>query len=219
MASKEYCFSFLDPFHSFFDTLSSIVGMTDSAGNLVASYDDDPLSSVTGSNVQSGVVNPWQYAGGSYDSTTGLTKFGIRYYDPIFGRWTQRTPIGGTLQETLKANPYVYADNNPVNEVDRGGNQSWWSATYDCLSGAAGVVGGILGGALATLLGSMGGRLAATATTGSVEAAVAPVLSSIAFWLGIAAFGIALGVIVGCALVGIEVSNNLENNPWWSFPR
>ncbi|WP_371865732.1 RHS repeat-associated core domain-containing protein [Dictyobacter kobayashii] len=95
--------------------------MTDSAGNLVASYDYDPLGSISGSNVQSGIVNPWQYAGGYYDSTTGLTKFGIRYYDPIFGRWTQRTPVGGTLQETLKPNPYTYADNDPVNYTDRGG--------------------------------------------------------------------------------------------------
>ncbi|WP_443090041.1 RHS repeat domain-containing protein [Dictyobacter kobayashii] len=107
-----------------FNGQGSIVGMTDSAGNLVASYDYDPLGSISGSNVQSGIVNPWQYAGGYFDSTTGLTKFGIRSYDPIFGRWTQRTPVGGTLQETLKANPYEYADNDPVNEVDPSGKWS-----------------------------------------------------------------------------------------------
>ncbi|GCE23591.1 RHS repeat domain-containing protein [Dictyobacter kobayashii] len=108
-------------YYYLFNGQGSIVGMTDSAGNLVASYDDDPLGSISGSNVQSGIVNPWQYAGGYYDSNTGLTKFGIRYYDPIFGRWTQRAPVGGTLQETLKANPYVYADNDPVNEIDPNG--------------------------------------------------------------------------------------------------
>ncbi|WP_420917138.1 RHS repeat-associated core domain-containing protein [Dictyobacter halimunensis] len=42
---------------------------------------------------------------------------GIRYYDPTFGRWTQRAPFGGTLQETLKANPCTYADNDPVNKI------------------------------------------------------------------------------------------------------
>ncbi|GCE19524.1 type IV secretion protein Rhs [Dictyobacter kobayashii] len=117
-------------YYYLFNGQGSIVGMTDSAGNLVASYDYDPLGSISGSNVQSGIVNPWQYAGGYYDSTTGLTKFGIRYYDPIFGRWTQRTPVGGTLQETLKANPYVYADNNPVNEIDPSGKDGIYSQTF-----------------------------------------------------------------------------------------
>ncbi|GLV54479.1 hypothetical protein KDH_13260 [Dictyobacter sp. S3.2.2.5] len=50
------------------------MGMTDSAGTLVASYDYDPFGNVAGSNIQSGVVNPWQYAGGYYDCVTGLTK-------------------------------------------------------------------------------------------------------------------------------------------------
>ncbi|GER91549.1 hypothetical protein KDW_57110 [Dictyobacter vulcani] len=85
------------------------------------SYAYDASGGIAGSVVQSGVRNPWQYAGGYYDTTTGLIKFGIRYYDAQFGRWTQRTPVGGTLQETLKANPYVYADNNPVNATDRSG--------------------------------------------------------------------------------------------------
>ena len=30
-------------------------------------------------------------------------------------------PIGGSLQELTKANPYVYSDNDPVNEVDHSG--------------------------------------------------------------------------------------------------
>ena len=55
---------------------------------------------------------------------TGLYKYGIRYYDPTIGRWTQRAPIGGSLQETLKANPYVYADNDAVNEVDPTGKSA-----------------------------------------------------------------------------------------------
>ncbi|WP_149404568.1 RHS repeat-associated core domain-containing protein, partial [Dictyobacter arantiisoli] len=125
----------------------SIVGMTDSAGNQVEHYDYDPFGGISS---QSGTVsNPWQYAGGYYDSTTGLTKFGIRYYDPQFGRWTQATPIGGSLQEALKANPYVYADNNPVNEVDPSGRDG-----INCLLNLTGItlagVGGILGGIIAT---------------------------------------------------------------------
>jgi RHS repeat-associated protein len=56
-----------------------------------------------------------------YYSMMGLIKFGIRSYNPDTGRWTQRAPIGGSLQETLKANPYVYADNDAVNATDPSG--------------------------------------------------------------------------------------------------
>ncbi|GCE25904.1 hypothetical protein KDA_13880 [Dictyobacter alpinus] len=85
-------------YYYLFDGLGSIVGMTDSA-----SYDYDPFGGVAGSVIQPRVTNPWQYAGGYYDSTTDLLKFGIRYYDVRFNRWTQRTPVGRSLQETLKA--------------------------------------------------------------------------------------------------------------------
>ncbi|GCE12153.1 RHS repeat-associated core domain-containing protein [Tengunoibacter tsumagoiensis] len=101
-----------------FDGLGSVVGMTNSAGQEVNADPYDPYDNIVSQQEQSGLNNPWKYAGGYYDSSTGLTKFGIRYYDPTVGRWTQRTPVGGSLQETLKGNPYVYAGNTPVNEVD-----------------------------------------------------------------------------------------------------
>ncbi|MDQ2887949.1 MAG: hypothetical protein M3Y39_17900 [Chloroflexota bacterium] len=54
-------------------------------------------------------------AGSFLDSSTGLYKYGIRYYDPTIGRWTQRTPVGGSLEETTRPNPYVYASiSHPV---------------------------------------------------------------------------------------------------------
>jgi RHS repeat-associated protein len=111
-------------YYYLFDGLGSIVGMTDSTGSEVNAYGYDPFGNINASYEKSGLNNPWKYAGGFYDSTTGLTKFGIRYYNPDTGRWTQRTPVGGSLQETLKANPYVYADNDPVNAVDPSGKGS-----------------------------------------------------------------------------------------------
>jgi uncharacterized protein RhaS with RHS repeats len=53
-----------------------------------------------------------------------LYKFGIRYYDAATGRWTQRDPVGGSLLETVKANPYVYAGDDPVNLVDPSGRDA-----------------------------------------------------------------------------------------------
>jgi RHS repeat-associated protein len=43
----------------------------------------------------------------------------LRYDDPTVKRWTQATPIGGSLQEATKANPYVYAGDDPINEVEK----------------------------------------------------------------------------------------------------
>ncbi len=104
-----------------FDGLGSVVGMTDSSGAEVNRYDYDPYGASLNKVEQSGVNNPWQYASGYFDSSTGLYKYGIRYYDSTNARWTQRMPVGGSLAETVKANPYVYANDNPVNEVDPSG--------------------------------------------------------------------------------------------------
>ncbi|WP_126551389.1 RHS repeat-associated core domain-containing protein [Dictyobacter kobayashii] len=160
--------------------------MTDSAGTLVASYDFGPFGGVAGSTVQSGIYNPWQYAGGYYDSTTGLTKFGIRYYDPIFGRWTQRTPVGGTLQETLKPNPYTYADNDPVNEVDRNGKDpSFLKQLAICLISEAVVS--------TTIVAGLAGIIGAFYLTGPVAA--------LAVLAGGGAF---LGGVLGALLIKLQ---------------
>ena len=112
--------------------------------------------------MQSGLVNPWGYAGGYTDKTTGLIKFGIRFYDAHTGRWTQATPIGGSLQEATKANPYVYADNNPINETDPSGALANWQCA---LLGAGTFLIGLAG------LGSI-------SASGNVLLGIAKVISS-----------------------------------------
>jgi RHS repeat-associated protein len=127
-------------YYYLFDELGSIVGLTDSSGSLVNTYQYDPYGNLTSSTGK--VANPWRYAGGYYDANTGLYKFGIRYYDPSTGRWTQRDPVGGSLQELTKANPYVYAGNDPVNMVDTGGNMPCWLAwTAYIIAGASLIIG------------------------------------------------------------------------------
>jgi RHS repeat-associated protein len=61
---------------------------------------------------------PFGFAGGIYDTDTGLVRFGARDYDPQIGRWTTKDPIkfdGGD------ANLYGYALGDPVNLVDLNG--------------------------------------------------------------------------------------------------
>ncbi len=58
---------------------------------------------------------PFGFAGGLYDSHTGLVRFGARDYDPETGRWTSKDPIlfgGGD------SNLYGYVLNNPLSWVD-----------------------------------------------------------------------------------------------------
>ena len=57
------------------------------------------------------------FAGGLYDATTGLIRFGKRDYDPRVGRWTTKDPagfFGGS-------NQFTYVANSPATYIDPGG--------------------------------------------------------------------------------------------------
>jgi len=60
---------------------------------------------------------PFGFAGGLYDPSTGLVRFGARDYDPDTGRFTTRDPLG----VTAGANVYAYAGADPINQVDPSG--------------------------------------------------------------------------------------------------
>ncbi|GER88812.1 hypothetical protein KDW_29740 [Dictyobacter vulcani] len=77
-------------YYYLFDGRGSIVRMTDSTGAVVNQYGYDPFGGDASRTIV--VNNPWRYAGGYYESTTGLYTFGIRSLDIQFNRWTQRTP-------------------------------------------------------------------------------------------------------------------------------
>ena len=91
------------------DGLGSVVGLVNSTATKVNSYSYDPYGNQLSASQQ--IHNPWRYIGGFYDSFTGLTKFGARYYDPGLGRFTQRDPSG-------KDFPYAYGGGDPVNQAD-----------------------------------------------------------------------------------------------------
>jgi RHS repeat-associated protein len=68
----------------------------------------------------SGTGLPWLpagFAGGMFDSDTGLVRFGLRDFDPYQGRWTSRdmARFDGGL------NLYRYSHNDPINFFDQTG--------------------------------------------------------------------------------------------------
>lgn len=71
---------------------------------------------------------PFGFAGGLYDSITGLVRFGARDYDPEIGRWTAKDPIGFDGEDS---NLYEYCWNDPINCIDPYGLYSWDDFWYD----------------------------------------------------------------------------------------
>jgi len=94
-------------YYYLFDGLGSVVGVTDSSGNVVNTYSYDPYGNSTSKSEQ--VPNPFQFTGALLDSSTGLYKMGERYYDPSIGRFSQEDPAGGG---------YSYTGDNPINYID-----------------------------------------------------------------------------------------------------
>lgn len=96
------------------DALGSTILLTDSTQAKAATYSYDSWGTTTTTGQQA-AANPWQYAGGYKDTTTGYTKFGARYYNPSTGRFTQPDPSG------QEQNRYLYAGANPCNNTDPSG--------------------------------------------------------------------------------------------------
>jgi RHS repeat-associated protein len=102
---------------------------------------------------------PFGFAGGVYDSATGLTHLGAREFDAAAGRWTSKdaTRFAGGL------NLYGYCVDDPVNYVDPSGDAPQWlhdindaGYLYDAQNFSAGVVSGLTFGFSDVAFGAVG---------------------------------------------------------------
>jgi RHS repeat-associated protein len=146
------------------DGVGSPVALVNSSGVQVASYDYDPYGEVTVTNLtgSAGDLNPYRFAGGLIDRTTGWVKFGQRFYDPATGRSTQQDSLE-VLADPARANRYEYGGSNPVNFIDPTG-QSFFADAVGAIAGLVasaaldGILGPVIGGAIG---GCAGGAITA----------------------------------------------------------
>lgn len=86
------------------------------SGTVIQRLNYDEFGNVLGDSNPG--FQPFGFAGGIYDTDTGLVRFGVRDYDAEIGRWTARDPI---LFTGGQVNLYVYVGNDPIAYVDYSG--------------------------------------------------------------------------------------------------
>jgi RHS repeat-associated protein len=112
------------------DHLGSVRFVVDTAsGNIVQAMTYDEYGRVLSDSAPG--FQPFGYAGGLYDTDTGLVRFGARDYDAFTGRWTAKDPIGFAGGD---ANLYAYVGGEPINRADARGN---WVQVFVLLLSAA----------------------------------------------------------------------------------
>lgn len=120
-----------------YDGLANPVGLlTDFAANSISTnYDPYGVGAITGSGNGAG-QNPYTFHGGIQDRTSGLVKFGIRWYNPSTGTWTQQDTLDAPL-DPANANRYVFTGGDPINGIDPTGK---FSCGLEASLGAAAIV-------------------------------------------------------------------------------
>ena len=121
--------------------MDDIVAIVDSTGTVVAEYTYSPwgeVTSVTGSNVTLGELNPFRYRSYYYDSDIEMYYLQSRYYDPEICRFINCDDVNyiGVTESEVSYNPFAYCLNNPANNVDSNGTLA------QCIIGA--MVSGII---------------------------------------------------------------------------
>jgi RHS repeat-associated protein len=96
------------------DRQGSAIALTDSSGNPQTQYTYDPYGNPASSGTAS--TNAFQFTGQQKDGT-GLYYYRSRYYSPALSRFLSEDPAG----QSTGPNPYLYANDDPVNLTDPSG--------------------------------------------------------------------------------------------------
>ena len=107
------------------DANGNITEYVNSSGSTVAHYEYDAFGNTL---AQSGLMAgdfKFRFSTKYFDAESGLYYYGLRYYDPSWGRWLNRDPIG----EDGGLNLYGFCGNDGVNQVDALGLR-WLKHSY-----------------------------------------------------------------------------------------
>jgi len=172
------------------DGLGSPTALINQDGGQTGKYTYDPYGGITATAVNgSGAIGIqiYGYAAGVIDNGSTLVHYGMRWYDPSTGRFTQQDSLE-TLADPKRSNRYEYAASNPVNYVDPTGRDFW-----DEVSDYAGNFFEGFSNGLSVGLGCLGGATTALEIAGPVAVAYPAV------GVGAAVTGCAVGGYVAYA--------------------
>ncbi len=68
-------------------------------------------------------INDYLYTGEQYDPNVGFYYLRARYYNPSVGRFLTMDTVAGSIFEPKTLHKYLYAGNDPVNNIDPSGHQ------------------------------------------------------------------------------------------------
>jgi len=101
-------------YYPFYDGNGNVMGLSDSSGQVVATYQYDPFGKLIDASGPAAEVNPFRFSTKYYDADTQLYYYGYRYYSPALQRWMGRDP----MEEEGGINLYAFVGNDPVNGFD-----------------------------------------------------------------------------------------------------
>ena len=158
------------------DTLENVLGIVDSAGNIVVQYAYNAWGKnlgITGTLATTvGEFNPFRYKGYYFDKETGMYYCHTRYYVSDWCRWLCADSASIlNLDSLTDLNLFAYCNDDPINKLDGSGCLPKWAKW---LIGGIAFLGALTltaltGGALAPVVVGMGVSILSSAVIKGVQ--------------------------------------------------
>ena len=101
---------------------ADVTALVTENGQILASYRYDAFGNTIEKNENTGLNNPYRYAGYRYDSETDLYYLNARYYDSKIARFMTEDTYTGDPNDPLSLNLYTYCHNEPIMYMDSTGH-------------------------------------------------------------------------------------------------